>query len=172
MLMIAALAACTLKEGAAPSDVAAPPADAHRTPSGLASRVLRVGLGDKVGESPDIELDSADMPHIAFTTDGFELGYGVCTADCEDPDKAVWNADFAERSDAAATDRPTALPFTCDGEVWNGMEPSLALVEDRPIIAYGLSVEARCLYKEIGEPEITYEFHEIWRGSRVMRPAA
>lgn len=47
MLMIAALAACTLKEGAAPSDVAAPPADAHRTPSGLASRVLRVGLGDK-----------------------------------------------------------------------------------------------------------------------------
>jgi len=45
------LAACTLKDSgtgndaAAPSDVAAPPADALRTPSGLASKMLRVGLG-------------------------------------------------------------------------------------------------------------------------------
>ena len=30
-----------------PRDVAAPPPDALRTPSGLASKVLRVGLGDK-----------------------------------------------------------------------------------------------------------------------------
>lgn len=130
-----------------------------------------LGLGDKVGESPDIEIDSRGIPHIAFTTDGFELGYGLCTSDCEDPDKAAWTADFAERSDAAAADRPTALPFTCDGEVWNGMAPSLALVSDKPMIAYGLSVEARCLYKEFDRPEITYEFHEIWRGARVMRPA-
>jgi peptidylprolyl isomerase len=42
-----ALAACTLKEEGtgAPADVAAPPADALRTPSGLASKVLRVGVG-------------------------------------------------------------------------------------------------------------------------------
>ena len=42
--------ACTLKNeqpagNAAPPDVAAPPADALKTPSGLASKVLRVGLG-------------------------------------------------------------------------------------------------------------------------------
>ena len=129
-----------------------------------------LGLGDEVGESPDIEIDSKGIPHIAFTTDGFELGYAVCTANCEDPDKAAWNGDFAERSEAAAADRPTALPYTCDGEVWNGMEPSLALVADRPMIAYGLAVEARCLYKEFDKPEITYEFHEIWRGARVIRP--
>jgi peptidylprolyl isomerase len=46
------IAACTLKEAgesgsgvAPPPDVAAPPADALRTPSGLASKMLRVGLG-------------------------------------------------------------------------------------------------------------------------------
>jgi peptidylprolyl isomerase len=44
-MLIAALTACTLKEGGAPPDVAAPPADAQRTASGIASRVLRVGLG-------------------------------------------------------------------------------------------------------------------------------
>lgn len=130
-----------------------------------------LGVGDDVGESPHIAIDSHDIPHIAFTTDRFELGYAVCTASCEESREAKWDADFAERKDTAATDRPTALPFTCDGEVWNGMEPSLALVADKPMIAYGLSVEARCLYKEFGKPEITYEFHEIWRGSRVMRPA-
>ncbi len=129
-----------------------------------------LGLGDKIGESPDLEIDSRGIPHVAFTTDGLELGYAVCTGECEGPGTATWDSDFAERTTAAAEDRPTALPFTCDGEVWNGMEPSLALVVDRPMIAYGLSVEARCLYKEFGEPEITYEFHEIWRGSRVIRP--
>jgi peptidylprolyl isomerase len=42
-----ALGACTLKEEGtgAPADVAAPPADALRTPSGIASKVLRVGVG-------------------------------------------------------------------------------------------------------------------------------
>lgn len=130
-----------------------------------------LGVGDGVGESPDIRLDSGDIPHIAFTTDHFELGYAVCTADCENPDKAAWSADLAEPSARAAADRPTALPFTCDGEVWNGMAPSLALLADRPMVAYDLSVEARCLYKEYDKPEITYEFHEIWRGSRVLRPA-
>jgi peptidylprolyl isomerase len=51
-LVAATLSGCTLKPPPedtgmipAPSDVAAPPADALRTPSGLASKVLRVGLG-------------------------------------------------------------------------------------------------------------------------------
>jgi FKBP-type peptidyl-prolyl cis-trans isomerase len=53
VLLPIALAGCTLKDtstetpGAipAPPDVAAPPANALRTPSGLASKVLTVGLG-------------------------------------------------------------------------------------------------------------------------------
>jgi peptidylprolyl isomerase len=45
------IGACTLKEQPAPGDipappdVAAPPADALRTPSGIASKVINVGLG-------------------------------------------------------------------------------------------------------------------------------
>jgi len=53
MLISIALAGCKLKEQTAgepgqvpaPSDVAAPPANALKTPSGLASKVLTVGLG-------------------------------------------------------------------------------------------------------------------------------
>jgi peptidylprolyl isomerase len=47
LCVVLALGACTLKEEgtAAPPDVAAPPADALKTPSGLASKVVRVGVG-------------------------------------------------------------------------------------------------------------------------------
>ena len=46
LLLCALLAACSSKdERTAPRDVGAPPADALKTPSGLASKVLRVGLG-------------------------------------------------------------------------------------------------------------------------------
>lgn len=52
LVLALAAAACTLKtdtpadgEIPAPPDVAAPPADALKTPSGLSSKVLRVGLG-------------------------------------------------------------------------------------------------------------------------------
>src|SRR5688572_33499808 len=54
-LVALSLSSCTLKEEQpsapadipAPPDVAAPPADAQRTPSGLASKVLQPGTGDK-----------------------------------------------------------------------------------------------------------------------------
>lgn len=50
----------------APPDVAAPPADAIRTPSGLASKVLRVGLGR---DHP--ALQSQVLVHYTgWTTDG------------------------------------------------------------------------------------------------------
>jgi len=56
LLIAGALAGCTLKDEdgvredgtiAAPPDVAAPPADAIRTTSGLASKVLRLGAGSQ-----------------------------------------------------------------------------------------------------------------------------
>jgi FKBP-type peptidyl-prolyl cis-trans isomerase len=51
LVVIAALSGCRLKEEPAaaipaPPDVAAPPADAVRTPSGLASKVLQVGMSN------------------------------------------------------------------------------------------------------------------------------
>lgn len=128
-----------------------------------------IGVGAGIGESPDLELGLDGRPVVAFVTDGSEAGTAYCTKDCEIPSKGEWVADFVERSSAAAADRPTALPFTCDGELWTGEAPSLALIGDQPIVAYTVTVQARCLYKVIGEPEITYQFHEIWRGGRLVR---
>lgn len=77
----------------------------------------KVGVGDGNGESPSLALDAEGIPHMAFVTSGHELGYAYCVKDCQSSNTAEWNADFAERSDTAASDRPTALPFTCDGEL-------------------------------------------------------
>src|SRR5690606_6982435 len=50
----------------APPDVAAPPADAKKTPSGLASKVLVVGTGDK---KPKI-TDEVKVHYTGWTKDG------------------------------------------------------------------------------------------------------
>jgi FKBP-type peptidyl-prolyl cis-trans isomerase len=49
-----------------PSDVAAPPADATKTPSGLASKVLQAGKGD---QKPAAE-DTVTVHYSGWTTDG------------------------------------------------------------------------------------------------------
>jgi FKBP-type peptidyl-prolyl cis-trans isomerase len=71
-------AACTLKEKeeekasgggpefAAPKDVAAPPSDALKTPSGLASKVLIVGLG-AIHPTP---TSSVTVHYTGWTADG------------------------------------------------------------------------------------------------------
>ncbi len=51
----------------APADVAAPPADAETTPSGLASKVLAAGPGD--GARP-VAGDSVKVHYTGWTTDG------------------------------------------------------------------------------------------------------
>lgn len=52
--------------GVAPPDVAAPPSDAERTPSGLASRVLRPGSGTIRPR----EDNSVEVHYTGWTTDG------------------------------------------------------------------------------------------------------
>jgi peptidylprolyl isomerase len=77
-----ALAACTLKDsdaskadGAAPADVAAPPSDALRTPSGLASKMLRVGLGrDHPGPHAQVLVN-----YTGWTPDGKMFDSSVTT---------------------------------------------------------------------------------------------
>ena len=73
-LLALTLAACTLKEEQAPvpadipapTDVAAPPADAHKTASGLASKILRVGMSNT---RPSIG-NSVKVHYTGWTTDG------------------------------------------------------------------------------------------------------
>jgi peptidylprolyl isomerase len=70
---LTALASCTLKQDSdsaagapAPPDVAAPPRDALKTPSGLASKMLRVGLGrDRPGPHSRVLVN-----YTGWTPDG------------------------------------------------------------------------------------------------------
>lgn len=69
--LCATLTACTLKEEKpaeipAPPDVAAPPADASRTASGLASKVLQVGMSN-VRPGP---RNTVRVHYTGWTTDG------------------------------------------------------------------------------------------------------
>jgi FKBP-type peptidyl-prolyl cis-trans isomerase len=67
VFLVATLTACTLKdETAAPPDVAAPPADALRTSSGIASKMLRVGLG---ADHPTAR-STVTVQYSGWTTDG------------------------------------------------------------------------------------------------------
>jgi FKBP-type peptidyl-prolyl cis-trans isomerase len=68
LLTLALVTACTIKEDpmAAPRDVAAPPADALKTASGLASKVLIVGLGTV---HPNTE-STVTVNYIGWTTEG------------------------------------------------------------------------------------------------------
>lgn len=65
-----AVSACKVKEESstipAPPNVAAPPADALRTPSGIASKVLIVGLGS----IHPTERSTVKVHYTGWTTDG------------------------------------------------------------------------------------------------------
>ena len=50
----------------APADVAAPPADAVKTPSGLASKVIQPGAG----KVHPVKTDSVTVAYTGWTTDG------------------------------------------------------------------------------------------------------
>ena len=118
------------------------------------------------GEAPDLALTSTGNPRIAFLGEHGDLGYLSCDVDCQS-DTGRWSLALQDSTADASADRPTALPFTCDAEIWQGFLPRIALAGDAPWFAYDLVVEARCLYQEVGDPLITYEFHELWRGSRL-----
>jgi peptidylprolyl isomerase len=83
LMLILAASGCRLREEPpqpgepvpAPPDVAAPPADALRTPSGLASKVLRVG----VGQARPSRRSWVTVNYTGWTADGkmIETNEGV-----------------------------------------------------------------------------------------------
>ena len=72
LLVALTVTACTLKDDGAPKpipappDVAAPPADALKTPSGLASKVIQIGLGRT---HPTLR-STVTVHYTGWTTDG------------------------------------------------------------------------------------------------------
>jgi peptidylprolyl isomerase len=82
LAMVLSTGGCRLREEAeagapipAPPDVAAPPADALRTSSGLASKVLRIGFG----QARPSRRSFATVNYTGWTTDGkmFETNSGL-----------------------------------------------------------------------------------------------
>ena len=122
------------------------------------------------GQGASLALDAEGRPRMAFLNASSELGFAWCDEACETPEGA-WDATLVEGQGDLQPVRPTALPFTCDGELWHGLAPQLTLQGDgRPLVTYDLSVEGRCLYHEDGTPddEILYNFHQLWRGARLL----
>src|SRR5580692_8824828 len=66
VLTAAVASAQTTVTMAAPADVAAPPADAVKTPSGLASKVIRPGTG----KAHPANTDHVTVQYTGWTTDG------------------------------------------------------------------------------------------------------
>jgi hypothetical protein len=128
-----------------------------------------VVLSDGGGEQASLALDPQGRPRMAFRTSSGELGYEWCDEACESPEGA-WGATYVEGQMELVEARQTALPFTCDGELWNGQGPQLTLLPDgAPLVTYDLSVQGRCLYEDRDEPDVTYyNFHEIWHGARML----
>ncbi|MEZ4558516.1 MAG: hypothetical protein R2854_19155 [Caldilineaceae bacterium] len=130
---------------------------------------LELGLGPRNGQEPDIALDGAGRPRIAYADyDVGGLGYAWCDGDCTTA--AGWQHVNVETSAALAQVWPVAYPPHCDAGLWDGMTPSLAL--DRaglPWVAYDTVYNARCWYNDdsgIWEPD--YRFHLVMRAVRVV----
>ena len=138
--------------------------DCATSDQGWAGNVVAAGHG----EAPALALDAEGRPRTAFLMGDGDLGYGWCDEACEVLDTA-WATTRVEGGEELAVERPTALPFTCDGEVWEGLAPQLAFEPGgRAVVAYDVAVEARCLYQEVGDPQVTAEFHPLWRGVRAV----
>lgn len=134
------------------------------TEDGWSANAVNPGKG--IGEGTYLALDQKGLPHIAMLTADGQAALARCTGGCE-TDAPQWTSVLAEEIAVPQKERPQALPFHCDGEVWNGFLPSLALSEGAATIGYDIVVEARCLYKDFDEPVPSSTFHEIFRGSRV-----
>ena len=128
-----------------------------------------LGLSQANGQGPDLVLDAAGQPRLAYALyDEGGIGYSGCDGNCETPG-ALWQHQVVEsRADLLAA-WSVAYPPHCNGGLWDGLTPSLAL--DRagnPHLAYDTTYHARCIYiPETGEWKPWQEFHLIWRAVRV-----
>lgn len=128
-----------------------------------------LGLTQGDGQGPDLELDAAGRPRIAYGLyHAGGLGYSWCDTNCEAPG-AAWQHQVVEsRADLLAA-WSVAYPPHCEGGLWDGLTPSLALDgAGKPRIAYDATYNARCIYvPETGEWKPWHQFHLVWRTVRV-----
>lgn len=126
-----------------------------------------VGPGNGIGESTDLVLDDKNRPRIAMLTNHGEIALAACDEACE-TSAPKWRFSIAEPIARPQKERPQALPFHCDGEIWEALMPSLALSGDTATVGYDILVSARCLYKDFQDPVPSATFHELFHGTRVV----
>ena len=127
-----------------------------------------LGLGLKNGAGADLELSAQGQPRVAYALyDQGGLGYAHCDQHCETT--SAWQTQVVEARGDLESAWPVAFPTHCDGGIWDGQTPVLALDQtDAPHIAYDTYYSARCWYDEAGgEWKPYYEFHVIQRAVRV-----
>lgn len=135
----------------------------------------RQDLGLKVleGQEPDLELDRAGHPHIAYAlfTDG-ALGYSKCSANCESAN-GQWQHQIVENHNVLDEAWPVAFPPHCSGGIWSALTPMLSLDgKDAASIAYDATFYARCHYKDETGWEPWHEMNLVWRAVRVRLASA
>lgn len=129
-----------------------------------------LNIGQNNGRGPDLELDATGRPRIAYALyDAGGLGYSWCNSNCETAG-AAWQHQIVESRADLLTAWPVAYPQHCDGGLWDGVAPALALdPSGNPRLAYDTTYYARCWYNpDTGEWDPWHEFHLVWRAVRVV----
>ena len=111
-------------------------------------------------------LDAQGHPRAVWITRDGELGYAACDVACES-DNGQWRITTLETAAAMEQANPQAIPYNCDGALWQGIAPTLALDSaGNPRIAYDVQVDARCYYADPNDPQNpTYHFERVWNGA-------
>jgi hypothetical protein len=128
-----------------------------------------IGLGQRSGRHPDLELTADGKPRIAVMLDNTNgPGYIWCDADCES-DNPQWQGAAVETTTTLETEYPQALPTTCDAGLWTTLTPVLALDNSgNPFLAYDAKYDTRCWLQDPTRPAEppSYRFHQLWRAVR------
>ena len=131
---------------------------------------VELGLAAGDGQDPDLELDAAGRPRIAYAlSSAGGLGYAQCSARCEEAG-AAWQFEVVETHTDLANAWTVPIPPHCDGGIWGGLTPSLSLTANgTPRMAYDATYHARCWYDdETDQWEPWPQFSLVKRAVRVV----
>lgn len=130
----------------------------------------KIGLAQRDGQEPDLILDGAGRPHIAYVLYGNGgLGYSTCSSQCE-AGTGGWTHKVVESRADLMKAWTLAYPPHCDGGIWDGVTPSITSDwKGRLYIGYDATYHARCFYKdETKQWEPHTQFHLVWRAARLV----
>ncbi len=78
------------------------------------------------GATPQLRIDSADLPHLTFAAAGNGVAYGWCTTSCQSP-TGNWKYEMVESASSLAGNYPVVPFYNCTISTWSsGGRSSLA----------------------------------------------